>query len=78
MHNSYVLREFGILVLLCTMIPLVGSFFLIYRKLSYVQLIYIFGSFYNPLDGSLDTVFNTEMLRVCETVEKGYTEIEIQ
>ena len=49
--------------------------FSLYGDPAYLQSIYIFGGYKNPLNGSAHALWNTTMSKVCEVVEWGFANI---
>ena len=77
-HDSYMLRESGILQQLHQIMPLNGIFYSLYGDPAYPQSAYLFGGYRNPGDGTAQAAFNTAMSAIREPVEWNFKEITAQ
>ena len=77
-HDSYMLRESGLLPQLHQLMPLNGVFYSLYGDPAYPQSAYLFGGYRNAGNGTPQAAFNTAMSAIREPVEWSFKEIIAQ
>jgi hypothetical protein len=68
-HDSFMLRESGLLEELETMFPTMDHFYSLFGDPAYPQTHLLFGGYRNPATGSPEAMWNTKMSSVRESVE---------
>ena len=74
-HNLYMLSQSNLLQQLQKLMPRGAPLYTIYGDPAYPQSCWIFGGYQNPVPGSPEAVWNTEMSKVREVVEWGYKDV---
>ena len=83
-HDSFLLSSCGFLNKLQDFMPdnapgdIAAVIYSLYGDPAYPQSIHIFGGYKNPADGSAQAHWNSQMSKVCEVVEWGFTNILTQ
>ena len=77
-HDSYMLAESNLLVQLQELMPRGEELYSLYGDPAYPQSRWIFGGYRNPIPGSPEAVWNTEMSKVREVVEWGFKDVVTQ